>query len=154
MADNTYITALIESLEKKVGILKEIHAKDEEQIALINCGEFSFDKFDITAEEKSVLIYKLERLDDGFEMTYKLVKEELDKNRTAHAIEIKRMQELITEITDWSAKIQAEEARNKAALERVFKRERESIRMRRSSVKAVNSYSQAMAIGKNIKNNF
>ena len=142
--NGTYLTAMIESLEKKVAVLDEIIKKNAEQAALLKEEEFSFDKFDKNAEEKGVLIFRLEKLDDGFESLYAKVKEELDANRAAHADEIRRMQELIQSITDKSTSIQAEEARNKAALEGIFKNEREKLRAGRSGVKALKSYNQAM----------
>ena len=142
--NSTYLTAMIESLEKKVAVLDEIIKKNAEQAALLKEEEFSFDKFDKNAEEKGVLIFRLEKLDDGFESLYAKVKEELDANRAAHADEIRRMQELIQSITDKSTSIQAEEARNKAALEGIFKNEREKLRAGRSGVKALKSYNQAM----------
>ena len=73
--NNTYITAMIESLEKKVAVLDEITKKNAEQAALLKEEEFSFDKFDKNAEEKGVLIYRLEKLDDGFESLYENVKD-------------------------------------------------------------------------------
>ena len=146
--NNTYITAMIESLEKKVAVLDEIIKKNAEQATLLKEEEFSFDKFDKNAEEKGVLIYRLEKLDDGFESLYAKVKEELDANRAAHADEIRRMQDLIQNITDKSTSIQADEARNKAALEGIFRNEREKLRTGRSGVKALKSYNQAMNFNK------
>ena len=146
--NSTYLTAMIESLEKKVAVLNEIIEKNAEQATLLKEEEFSFDKFDKNAEEKGVLIYRLEKLDDGFESLYAKVKEELDTNRDAHADEIRRMQELIQNITDKSASIQADEARNKAALEGIFKSERDKLRTGRSGVKALKSYNQAMTFNK------
>ncbi len=142
--NSTYLTAMIESLEKKVSVLDEIIKKNAEQAALLKEEEFSFDKFDKNAEEKGVLIFRLEKLDDGFESLYAKVKEELDANRAAYSDEIRIMQELIQSITDKSASIQADEARNKAALEGIFKNEREKLRAGRSGVKALKSYNQAM----------
>lgn len=141
---NTYVVALIESLEKKIQVLKEIREKNAEQAQLLKADDFSFDKFDDNVEEKGLLIIRLDKLDEGFSTVYTKVKEELDSNREAHAEEIKKMQALITEITDLSAAIEAEEARNKASLEAIFKRERGKIKSNRSSVKALQSYSQAM----------
>ena len=146
--NSTYLTAMIESLEKKVAVLDEIINKNTEQAALLKEEEVSFEKFDRNSEEKGVLIYRLEKLDDGFESLYSKVKEELDANRAAYATEIRRMQELIKEITDKSASIQADEARNKAALESIFKNEREKLRAGRSGVKALKSYNQAMSFNK------
>lgn len=139
---------MIESLEKKVAVLDEIIGKNAEQATLLKEEEFSFDKFDKNSEEKGVLIYRLEKLDDGFESLYSKVKEELDANRATYAGEIRRMQDLIQQITDKSASIQAEEARNKAALENIFRNERERLRAGRSGVKALKSYSQAMSFNK------
>jgi len=144
MNNNAYITALRESLEKKISVLDEIITKNKEQAELLRSDPFSFEDFDKNTEEKGVLIFRLEKLDDGFESLYARVKEELDANREQYASEIKHMQDLIREITDKSASIQAEEARNKAALEAVFKSERDRIKTGRSGVKALQSYNQAM----------
>lgn len=151
---NTYITALTESLEKKVEVLTQIKRKNEEQSKIIEEPNFSFEKFDINTEEKGVLIYKLEKLDDGFEMVYEKVREELNLNKDAYKDEIKRMQDLITKITELSTCIQAQELRNKTAVESVFKSERDRIKTTRSGAKALKSYSDSMTIGKNLKNFF
>ncbi len=141
---DTYITALIESLEKKVDVLNLIITKNVEQAALLKEEPFSFDKFDKNTEEKGILIFRLNKLDEGFESLFKKVKKELDGNREKYASEIKKMQKLITEITEKSTAIQAGEARNKAALEQIFKEERSRLKGSRSNVKAVKSYTQAM----------
>lgn len=141
---NTYVNALIESLEKKLEVLGEIHRLDEEQLKIIKEEPFSFDKFDKSTEEKGVLIFRLNNLDSGFEKIYARVKPELTDNKSAYTAEIKKMQDLIAKITDQSVAVQAEEARNKAALENIFKGERDKIKAQRSSIKAANSYSQAM----------
>ena len=56
----------------------------------------------------------------------------------------RRMQELITEITELSTKIQAEEARNKKAMETAFKNEKERLKGQRSAVKAASIYAKTM----------
>lgn len=141
---NTYIVALTESLEKKIEVLKEIHEKDEEQYAIAKTSPFSYEEFDKNSDEKGFLIYKLNRLDEGFESVYAKVREELSVNKKAYASEIKYMQSLITQITDLSAKIQAEESRNKTAVEQAFRYEKEKIKSKRSGMKAIQSYTQAM----------
>ena len=141
---NTYLSALKESLEKKIEVLKAIHIKDEEQLEIAKTTPFSFDAYDKNSEEKGILIYKLEKLDEGFELVYEKVKEELNANKAAYKDEIKVMQSLITEITSLSTKIQAEEARNKKALETAFKSEKDRLKGQRSGMKAVKSYAQQM----------
>lgn len=142
--ENAYVTALIESLEKKIDILNEIHVKDEEQLRIAGIQPVDYEAFDKNDEEKTVLIYKLNKLDDGFEQVYEKVRVELQDNKSAYAAEIRRMQELISKITELSTKIQAEEARNKLAVERAFRTERERIKSRRSGIKAIQSYAQTM----------
>ena len=145
--NNTYLAALKESLEKKIEVLKDIHIKDEEQLEIAKTSPFSYEKYDRNSEEKGVLIYKLEKLDDGFELVYEKVKEELNANKDAYKDEIRVMQGLIAEITSLSTKIQAEEARNKKALEAAFKSEKDRLKGQRSGVKAVKSYAQSMQAG-------
>lgn len=142
--ENTYLTALKESLEKKIEILEKIHIKDEEQLEIAKSPNFRYDEFDKNAEEKGVLIYKLNKLDEGFETVYEKVRDELNANKAAYASEIKTMQALIGRITDLSTKIQAEEARNKAAVERAIKAERDKIKAQRSGIKAIQSYTKTM----------
>lgn len=144
---NTYLSALKESLEKKIEVLKAIHIKDEEQLEIAKTCPFSYDAYDKNSEEKGILIYKLEKLDEGFELVYEKVKEELNVNKDAYKDEIKVMQSLITEITSLSTKIQAEEARNKKALETAFKNEKDRLKGQRSGMKAVRSYAQQMQAG-------
>ncbi len=141
---NSYITALIESLEKKIEVLEKIHVIDEEQLSLLKNHPIDFDGLDKNDEEKTVLIYKINKLDEGFEGLYRNVKELLKNNKAEYATEIRTMQSLITKITDLSTKIQAEEARNKLAVEQAFKTERNSIKTQRSGIKAIQSYSQTM----------
>lgn len=142
--NDTYITALTESLEKKIKILEEIRVKNAEQYELAVTNPISYEALDKNAEEKGVLIYKLTKLDEGFETVYANVKDELNSNRDLYAERIKKMQELITRITELSTSIQAEETRNKSAIEKSFKSEREKIKSQRSGVKAIQSYTKAM----------
>lgn len=152
--DNTYIAALIDSLNKKIEILNSIHVKDEEQLELTKVNPFPFEAFDKNADEKSVLIYKLNKLDEGFELVYAKVKDELNSNKAQYASEIKTMQKLISTITDLCTKIQAEEARNKAAMELSFKHEKEKLKSQRSSVNAIKSYTQTMKGSPSAYNSF
>ena len=142
--NSTYLTAMIESLEKKVAVLDEIINKNTEQAALLKEEEFSFEKFDRNSEEKGVLIYRLEKLDDGFESVYAKVREELLNNKEAHKDEIKKLQDLITRITEKSVKVQAAELRGKETVERFLKKKRTALKDSKSTVKAANAYAVNM----------
>lgn len=142
--NNPYMQALIDSLKKKIEVLEQIHIKDEEQFALAGTVPFPTEAFDKNSDEKGVLIYKLNKLDEGFGLVYDKVRQELTANKSAYTEEIREMQALITRITDLSTQIQAEEARNKAKMEAAFNSGRRKIKQQRSSVRAINSYAQAM----------
>ena len=71
--------------------------------------------------------------------------EELKENREAYADQIRTLQGLITEVTECSVAIQAQEARNKKLIEDFFKKERDGIRMGRQSSKAAIGYYKTMS---------
>lgn len=145
MTDN-YIQIMIESLQKKAEKLDEILEKNKEQAELLKEEEFSVELFDRNVEEKAVLIGQLEMLDAGFDRTYEHVKEELvsKEGKEKYKNEIKTMQQLITELTEKSVSIQAQESRNKQMVEAVFKSEREKIKAVKLGSKAAIDYYRSM----------
>lgn len=58
------------------------------------------EELDANMEQKDGLIQKLTALDDGFETLYERVKEQLSTNKDAYKNQIKRIQELITKVTE------------------------------------------------------
>lgn len=146
--DKTYVVAMIESLKSKIEILKEIRQKDAEQLEIIKAEQFIPEQFDKTVDEKDVLIYKLNKLDNGFQIVFDNLRDQIENNKAELADEIREMQRLISEITELSTTVQAEEARNKAALEAYFNGEHNKIKAGRSAVKAIKSYNQTMIQGR------
>ncbi|MBD5465376.1 MAG: flagellar protein FliT [Lachnospiraceae bacterium] len=145
MTDN-YIQIMIESLEKKAAKLDEIIEKNEEQAELLKEEEFSVELFDRNVAEKAVLIQQLEMLDIGFDRMYERVKEELasEAGKVTFQNEIKKMQALISRLTEKSVSIQAQESRNKQMVETIFKSEREKIRAVKLGSKAAIDYYKNM----------
>ncbi|MBQ7464319.1 MAG: flagellar protein FliT, partial [Lachnospiraceae bacterium] len=90
------------------------------------------------------IVEELDRLDDGFESVYAKVRDELLNNKEAHRDEIKRLQELISVITEKSVKVQAAEIRGKETVERFLKQRRNTLKDSKSSVKAANAYAVNM----------
>ena len=108
-----YLGILEESLEKKVLVLDEIEDYTAKQERLLKQEKVSMEELDANMEQKDGLIQKLTALDDGFETLYERVKEQLSTNKDAYKNQIKRIQELITKVTEKSVSIQAKESRNK-----------------------------------------
>ena len=91
---------LVESLEKKSRVLDEIIKENEAQELMFKQEELDVEALDASADRMGALAEKLELLDEGFESVYDRIREELIKNKAAYRAEIKRMQELIAEITE------------------------------------------------------
>ena len=108
-----YLTVLQESLEKKNAILDEIQAVNRAQNELFQAEKLDLQKFDSYVEQKDTYIKELEALDEGFETLYNNVKQQLQQNKSQYAEQIKRMQQLIGEITEKSVSIQAQESTSK-----------------------------------------
>ena len=150
----TYIEILLQSLNKKEQVLKEIIRLDEVQKAQLEDEMCSVDDFDETVEAKSQCIEQLEQLDSGFQKVYDRVSEELKENKEAHADEIRRMKEMIRRLTDLSVEIQAQEARNKDLMVKKFADVKKKTRELRTSGKAANEYYKNMMKINNIDPQF
>ena len=140
-----YLTLLEESLRRKLQVMEEIQKYNMRQQEIFQSGEVDIDKFDEYVAEKGVLIDKLTALDSGFEKLYAKVSEELQGSREQYADQIRTLQGLVTQVTDRSVDIQAQEARNKKLVEDFFRRERDGIKIGRKSTKAAIGYYKTMS---------
>ena len=83
-------------------------------------------------------------LDEGFETVYDRIKEQLIGRKEQYAVQIRILQNLISELTDKSVKLQAMEQRNKTAVEQQFRKSREKIRQGRQNKQAALNYYKNM----------
>lgn len=144
MTEN-YLALLEESLRKKLQVMAEIQKYNLRQQEVFQSENVDMERFDEYVEEKGTLIGRLTALDSGFEKLYAKVAEQLDGNREKYAAQIKALQGLVTEVTDTSVQIQAQEARNKKLIEDYFRKEKEGIRMGRKSSQAAIGYYKTMS---------
>ena len=142
--NNSYVNLLIESLEDKIKVLDEIIKTDAEQADILKEPEIDLDELRENQEKIGELAGKLDKLNDGFESVYSKVRNELQDNMDLYRDEIKKMQELITVITDKSVKIEAEQSRNKSSAGRFFKDKRKELSDRRNAVQKINLYANQM----------
>ena len=140
-----YLTLLEESLQNKLQVMDEIQQYNLRQQEIFQSEEVDLDCFDEYVEEKGNLIEKLSSLDNGFERLYAKVAKELADNRDKYKDQIKRLQELVTKVTETSVTIQAQEARNKKMIEDFFQRARDGIRNDRKTSKAAYDYYKNMS---------
>lgn len=142
---NSSFDVLLESLNMKIAVLKEIEQYNDIQRKAFSDSSPDIDSFDEAIEKKTELIDKLEKLDDGFETLYERISEELRNNKSAYTEQIKEIQARISEITDLSMTIQASEARNKKLIEEYFAKERKTLRDGRIGSKVALDYYKNMS---------
>lgn len=139
-----YLQVLEESLHKKMDVLCRIEALNVKQEMILKSESVSEDDFDQTIDEKGTLIEELTGLDNGFESLYAHIKEQLSAGKEKYKAHISKLQKLITEVTEKSISIQAQEARNKKLVEQYFADRRKELQQGRLNSKAALNYYQNM----------
>ena len=139
-----YLSVLEESLRKKLQILDELTSYTMAQQELLKAEELDYDAFDQLVEKKDPLVQMIMELDQGFETVYDRIKEQLIGHKELYAVQIRTLQNLISELTDKSVKLQAMEQRNKTAVEQQFRKSREKIRQGRQNKQAALNYYRNM----------
>lgn len=144
------LTILSESLDKKLSVLKEIQRYNKEQEQCFLEERANLESFDAAIAQKDRLIQQLQKLDEGFELLYARLAEQLKANRSQYADQIRELQDKIRQVTELGVSIQAQEKRNKALVEQYFAKQRSSIRQGRKSSAAALKYYKNMS-GNNVK---
>ena len=144
---NNYLEILEDSLQKKSAVLDEIIEYNRDQEQLLKSEKVSMEDLDANMEQKDGLIQRLTELDEGFEALYGRIKEQLSDNKDSYKREIKRLQELIAQITEKSVSVQAQETRNKKLIEDYFVREKSQIRQGKRASKVAYGYYKSMSNG-------
>lgn len=140
-----YTHILIESLKKKKEALEEILKYTKQQETVLGEENFDEETFDVLIEKKQQYITVINKLDEGFEVTFERVKSELGEHKEMFKNEITSLQELIRQVTDVSTQIQVLENRNKLSFENKMQTKRQNIKMARKSSQSVSKYYQNAA---------
>lgn len=135
-----YLDILEESLQKKLKVLEEIAVYNQEQEQFLRKASVSLEELDENMSHKDELIRKVTALDEGFETLYEHVREQLLANKDDYREQIRKLQQLISQVTEKGVSIQAQESRNKKLIEDYFKRERSQLRQNKQSSKAAYNY--------------
>jgi len=140
-----YLMILVESLKKKLTVMDELIRLCKMQRDILSAEDISFEEFDRCVDDKDICLEQLQKLDDGFELVYNRVEQELKDNKQKYAAQIKECQELISLIIDRSMEVQALEARNKQMVEEHFKKEKRALGQGKRSVEVAKSYYKSMS---------
>lgn len=145
MPEQQYLEMMRQSLVKKKQMLDQLVLLTSEQAVIIQEKELNKDEFSRNVELKSEIIEQIDKLDEGFDLLYTRVKEELHNNRQFYRQEILELQKLISEVTDRSMVIQAAEQRNKQKIEAHFSLLHKNVKETKISNKAAASYYKNMS---------
>lgn len=137
---DTYLDMLQDSLKKKLEILNNIMEYQRNESDMLKSEGIDMEAFDKNISEKVALAESINSLDDGFEQVYARVREEMIGHKEKYAVQIRKMQDMIEEISEKSVLIQAEENRIKLEVDNFAKRESAALRLRRDNGKAARSY--------------
>lgn len=140
-----YLQILIESLEKKIIILDQIIELDKQQAKISAHQPMDMEAYDEVVEAKDKLVDEINRLDDGFSSTYELIGDEVKNHPQQYREQVLRLQELIRAAVDKGVTIEAQEKRNRAALENVFRMKRQEIKKLKTSASAATRYYRSMS---------
>lgn len=140
-----YLQIMIESLEKKNQVLDKVMELDKRQLEVSLQQPFDVKAYDSTMEEKGILIEQLEKLDDGFTHTYELVRDEVQANPDKYREKVLEMQDLIRTAIDKGVAVEAQEHRNKQAMQNAVKGKRREIRQMKVSTAAAARYYKSMS---------
>lgn len=144
MDTSTYIKILTDTLSKKSKLLDELIELNKEQENMLTSFEVNIESFDDTINKKEILIVQLNQLDDGFEMIYARVQDEIKHNALNYKYEIVVLQEFIKNIMEKSMNLQIMEKSIKLKWETYLMKQKQEIKNYKISSQTVSNYYKNM----------
>ena len=135
-----YLNAMIESMDAKAECLDKLIAKTDAQKELLEAENMDWDAFDALVDEKDKLIDELDKLDDGFQIVFDRIKDELEAEKANYKIGIAKLKEQIRRVTEQSTSLMAAEYRNHELASGKFAAEKKKIRQTKTSSKVAANY--------------
>ena len=140
-----YILILKETLIRKIKYMSELLKITQEQEKIIISGAFDEDAFEVTIDQKEILINNINESDKGFELLYNRVRKFLMENLEKNKENIDSMQQSIKQCIDLGVEIGVLEERNKKKLENVLTLYRKEIQQVKSSKIIAQNYYKSMS---------
>ena len=139
---------MIDSLNKKEKLLDEILERNKAQYDLIKDKQYEevdWTAFNLRVTEKDIAIDKIIEIDDGFDETYKLIKDEVTADRGKYRDKVIILQKIISRLTDKGVSIQTGEERNRQIIDNIFSKTRQEIKKQRTGLNVASTYYKTMS---------
>ncbi len=144
MNSTTCIYILKDTIKKKNSLLEDIIVIVKQQELILGKDEVDLDLFDEYIDKKQILIDKLIELDNGFEIIYNRVRDELKNHSTSYSNEIADLQALIRGFSEKSLLIQNIEKTNHSLVVNYFTKRKREVKEFKTSNEMVNNYYKNM----------
>lgn len=145
---DNYLQIMIDSLNKKDELLDRIIDKNRKQYECVKdkgYEDVDWDAFNLLVTEKDIAINRIIEIDDGFEETYNIIKDEVISNKDKYRDKVAVLKEQIGKLTDKGVSIQADEERNRQIIDNLFNKTRQDIRKQRTGINVANAYYKTMS---------
>lgn len=139
-----YLSILKVSLVKKEKLLIDLIDLSQKQFEIVKKEDVDWDDFNELVDSKSEKIDEIMKLDEGFDILYNNIKENLINDKNKYASEIKNIQILIRSVTEKSSILEVTEKRNKTIIESAFVKTRNDIKQTKLGQKVAISYYNKM----------
>ena len=142
---NNYLELMKESLVKKEKTLIAIFELTKTQEKFLNAEEFDGEAFDDLMSKKSILIEEINKLDEGFDLTYKRVADKIKAEPKVFKDKIEKLQMLIRNLVDKGVEIETTERRNQVKFDMKVSKGKDRIRNYNLNSNAVTKYYNNMS---------
>ncbi|MCR5101300.1 MAG: hypothetical protein K6B41_08080 [Butyrivibrio sp.] len=144
--NTAYLDMMEDSLDNKIEVLNIVIGENEAFHNMLTNEEADVnDRITAYIDKKDSLVKKIDELNNGFTSIFEKVKEELIIDKDKYKSQIERMQDKITEISDLSVTIEAQERRNKVLIDKYFSEKRQNLNNKRKSSGAAYNYYEVMS---------
>ena len=140
-----YLGLMKDSLVKKDKLLSEIITLTKEQGVLLGETEFDDEVFDKLIAKKSILISEINKLDEGFELTYKRIEDKIKAEPSHYRESIEKLQEIIRTLVDKGVEVETLERRNQIKFDMNISKSKDKIRSYNLNSNAVTKYYSNMS---------
>ena len=140
-----YLELMKDSLVKKEKILMNILELTKEQEKLLNSENFDDEAFDKIITEKSILIEKINNLDEGFELTYKRIEDKIKSEPLRYRESIEKLQGIIRTLVDKGVEVETLERRNQIKFNMNISKSKDKTRNYNLNSNAVTKYYSNMS---------